>query len=93
MFYGLEHYLLKMPKSSGILITGSSITNNRLPFNVGRCTGVNREEWVCNKCNVNVIWDEFYVILECTNEDIVRLGRCMCPPITHSDQHSLDMLH
>ncbi len=71
--YGLEEYLSKMPKSSRILITRFRNSSNKLPINVGRCTGVNREEWVFNKCNANVIRYEFYVILECTNEEILRL--------------------
>ena len=70
--YSMEAYLVKLPKSSRILITRFRTSNNRLPINVGRYTGVNREERYCNKCNINVIGDELHVLLECTNEDIVR---------------------
>ncbi len=68
-----------MPKSSRIIITRFRISNNKLPINVGRYTGVNREGRVCNKCNANVIGDEFHVILECTNEEIVRLREMYIP--------------
>ncbi len=68
-----------MPKSSRILITRFRFSNNKLPVNVGRYTGVNREERVCNKCNANVIGDEFHVILECTNEEIARLREMYIP--------------
>ncbi len=68
-----------MPKSSCIIITRFRINNNNLPINVGRYTGVNREERVCNKCNANVIGGEFHVILECTNEEIARLIEMYIP--------------
>ncbi len=79
-----------MPKkSSRILINRLRISNNRLPFNVGRYTWVNREERVCNKCNANVIGDEFHAILECTNKETVRLREMY----VHSAQHISNMLH
>ncbi len=68
-----------MPKSSRILITRLSTSNNKSPINIVRYKGLNREERSCNTCNANVIGDEFHVILECTNEEIVRL-REMCIP-------------
>ncbi len=77
--YGLEEYLLKMSKSSRILITRLIISNTKLPIIVGRYTVVNREDRVCNKCKVNVIGDEFHVILECTSEEIARLREMYIP--------------
>ncbi len=76
--YGLE-YLLKMAKSSRIVISRFRTSNNKLPVNVGRYTGVSREERICNKCNANVIVDEFHIILECTNEEITRLREMYVP--------------
>ena len=70
--YELETYLTKLPKNSRILLTRFRICNNRLPVNVGRYTGVSREERVCNLCNDNTIADEFHVLLKCSNEDLVR---------------------
>ncbi len=68
-----------MTKSSRILIRRFRTTNNRLPSNTGRYTGVNGEERVCNKCNAKVIRDEFHVILEYTNEKIARLRDMYVP--------------
>ena len=70
--YELETYLTKLTKSSRILLTRFRTCNNRLPVNVGRCTGVNREERICNLCNDNAIADEFHVLLKCSNEELVR---------------------
>ena len=39
---------------------------------VGRCTGVNREDRVCNKSIANVV-DEFHILFEFTNEETVKL--------------------
>ena len=41
-------------------------------MNVGRYTGVNREERICTLCNDNAIADEFHVLLKCSNEELVR---------------------
>ncbi len=77
--FGFEEYLLKMRNSSRIVISRFRTSNNKLPVNVGRYAGVSREERICNKCNANVIGDEFNIILECTNEEITRLREMYVP--------------
>ena len=54
------------------MLTKFRTCNNRLPVNVGRYTGVNREERICNLCNENAIADECHVLLKCSNDDLVR---------------------
>ncbi len=41
--YEIEPYLTKLTKNSRTLLTRFRTCNNRLPVNIGRCTGVNRE--------------------------------------------------
>ena len=72
MDYGVESYLTKMSKTDRITISKFRVCNNRLPVNVGRYEGINREDRVCTKCNAGAVGDEYHIILECTNEEIVR---------------------
>ncbi len=91
--FDIEEYLLKMPKSSRIVIRGFRTSNNKLPVNVGRYTGVSREERICNKCNVNVMGDEFHIILECTNEENTRLKEMYVPSCYTLRPTFSNMLH
>ncbi len=70
--YEQEPYLTKLTKNSRILLTRFRTCNNRLPVNIGRYAGVNREERVCTLCNDNVIAHEFHVLLKCSNKELVR---------------------
>lgn len=70
--FELEPYLTKLTKNSRILLTRFRTCSNRLPVNVGRYTGVTREERMCTLCNDNVIGDEFHVLLKCSNAELVR---------------------
>ena len=77
--YELEPYLTKLPKNNRILLTRFRTCNNRLPVNVGRYTGVSREERICTLCNDNAIADEFHVLLKCSNEELVRWRQMYIP--------------
>ncbi len=70
--YEIEPYLTKLTKHNRILLTRFRMYNNRLPVNVSRYTGVNREERVCTLCNENAIADESHVLLKCSNEELAR---------------------
>ncbi len=69
----MEDYIVKMQKSNHILLTKLRTLNNRLPVNVGRYTGVFREDRTCSKCDANTVGDEYHVLLICNNTDIVML--------------------
>ncbi len=77
--FGREQYLEKLTKGDRLLVTKFRTCNNRLPVNVGRYQGVSREDRVCNKCNVEVVGDEFHVLFECTDVEIVRLRNMYIP--------------
>ncbi len=75
----MEQYLKKLTKGDRILMAKFRTCNNRLPVNVGRYKGVSREDRVCNKCGVGVVEDEFHVLFECTDAEIVRLRDMYIP--------------
>lgn len=72
--FGREQYLEQLIKGDRLLVTKFRSCNNRLPVNVGRYQGVSREDRVCNMCNAEVEGEEFHVLFECTDMEIVRLG-------------------
>ena len=53
--------------------------NNKLPITEGRYQNINREDRVCNKCDENCIGDEYHVLFNCQNENIVRLRNKYIP--------------
>ena len=71
--YGMECYIEKLQKTSRIYVTKLRTLNNKLPVNVGRYHGVSREDRLCSKCDAGVVGDEYHVIFDCTDRDIVRL--------------------
>ena len=54
------------------MITKFRASNNKFPITGGRYNNISREDCVCEKCNANVLCDEYRVMLTCENEDIVR---------------------
>ena len=82
--YGLESYIVKLQKTSRILLTKLRTLNNKLPLNVGRYHGISREDRICSKCDAGVVGDEYHVLFDCTNSDIVRLrGMYLSGYFTH----------
>ena len=77
--YCLEEYLVKLNKANRILLTKLRASNNKLPITVGRYNNIRREDRVCEKCNDNVIGDEYHVLLVCKNEEIARLRNKYIP--------------
>ena len=46
---------------------------------VDRYQGISREDRVCNKCDSGVVGDEFHVLFQCTDEEIVNLRNIYIP--------------
>ena len=72
--------MLKLPKQCRISLCSLRTNNHRLPIVTGRYNGIPKEERYCNKCNNNVIGDEFHVLLEC-NDDVIRDLRAQYIPV------------
>ena len=46
--------------------------NHKLPIEQGRKYGIERENRICQKCNMNSIGDEFHLIFECPSAQVER---------------------
>ena len=77
--YGIEDYLVKLCKNNRIYISKLRAGNNKLPIITGRYQEVAREERFCNKCNGGYVGDEYHVLLECQNQEIVLLRNRYIP--------------
>lgn len=86
----MEGYLVKLPKSSHILVTRLRTCNNRLPVIIGRYQGVNREERGCSKCDANVVGDEFHVFYV-TTKKLLGYMICISQTIINLSQHLSNM--
>jgi hypothetical protein len=66
--FGLEYYLLNLPKNLRFFKTKLRICNHRLPIETGRWNNIERNLRKCKECNSNLfsIGHEFHYILECT---------------------------
>ena len=53
--------------------------NNKLPVVTGRYQEVVRENRICNKCDAGVLGDEYHVLHQCNDEEIVRLRSMYIP--------------
>ena len=69
----MDCFIVKLQKASRLLITKLKTLNNKLPVNVGRHQGVSREDRLCSRCVVGVVGDEYHVLFDCNDRDIVRL--------------------
>ncbi len=63
--YGLENYLSTLPNKLRIAITKFRISNTKLPIEQGRYNNVPRHHRFCKLCNINVVGDEYHLLLEC----------------------------
>ena len=77
--HGLEEYLLNLIKHNRVTVSNLRASNNRFPINVGRYQNVPREARLCNKCDDNLLGDEYHVLLVCQNDNIVRLREMYIP--------------
>ena len=62
----LEDYLIKLPSKMATVFCKFRLSNFKLPVEVGRWRGVNREDRICHLCNVG-IGDEFHYLFNCTD--------------------------
>ena len=58
----MQQYLLTLPFSQRKIMTRFGVSNHRLPVELLRYTGIDREQRVCHKCNENVIGDEIHYL-------------------------------
>ena len=61
----LEQYMKLLPKKCAIELIRFRTTNNKLPVNNLRQTGIERHERICTKCDLNEIGDEYHYFLVC----------------------------
>ena len=74
-----EQYLVHLPRSLVKYITKFRLSCTKLPIETGRYTNIDRELRFCNICNSNQIGDEYHLVFECTNVNIVNLRRKYLP--------------
>ena len=60
-----EDYLNTLPHTSANLFMKFRLLNHKLPIQKGRFLGIERNERLCQKCNINEIGDEFHYIFKC----------------------------
>ena len=61
-----EYAIVVFSKNATIkIMTRFRVSNHRLPVELLRYTGIDREQRVCHKCNENVIGDEIHYLLFC----------------------------
>ena len=60
-----EPYLSLLPYNCAISIIRFRTTNNLLPVNTLRFNGVDREDRICEKCNLNEVASEFHYLFVC----------------------------
>ena len=63
--FGIENYLLNLPKDLRIILVKLRTCNHRLPIETGRWNNIERNLRICTMCNNNTIGDEFHYIMEC----------------------------
>ncbi len=77
--YVLEDYLLKLSKGNRITLCKLRACNNKFPINVGRYEDIPRENRICSKCVGNHVGDEYHILFNCQNANIVRLREMYVP--------------
>ena len=70
--WGLEQYLLSLPRNLRIPLCKFRTSNHKLPVERGRYQNIPRHERYCTLCNTNKLGDEFHFLLECTALENMR---------------------
>ena len=60
-----EEYLNLLPENLAINFMKFRLLNHKLPIQKGRFLGIERNERLCEKCNLNELGDEFHYIFVC----------------------------
>ena len=72
--YGQEKYL-NLSKEVRLPICRLETNNNKAPIVVGGYSNIPRSNRKCHICDLNVLGDEYHVVLECNNVQLVRQRR------------------
>ena len=68
----LERNIVSLPESFAFILIKFRCSNHKLPIEQGRKFGIERENRICQKCNLNSIGDEFHLIFECPSVQVER---------------------
>ena len=85
--YSLEPYLLSADCHT--FITKLRTNNNKLAIVTGRYNNTPREDRKCSSCHLNVVGDEYHLIFECVNEEIVQ-NRNRFIPLYYRNRPSME---
>ena len=78
----LERNIVSLPESLAFVLLKFRCSNHKLPIEQGRKYNIERENRICQKCNMNSIGDEFHLIFECPSVQVER--KMFIPPyFTH----------
>ena len=61
-----EQYFDLLPRDLAIAFCHFRCVNHKLPIELGRFWGVERDDRVCELCQLNKLGDEYHYLLECT---------------------------
>ena len=70
---GFEKYLVNLNKYNRKLIIKFRMCNHKLPVERGRYSNIERHKRYCDICNEEKLGDEFHLLLECKNTNIVDI--------------------
>ena len=68
----LERIIISLPEPLAFILIKFRCSNHKLPIELGRKFGIERNERLCTKCNMNSIGDEFHLIFECPSLQVER---------------------
>ena len=75
----LESYLVKVNWKTARYIVKFRTSNHKLAIERLRYRNVELSERKCDSCSLNILGDEYHLLFECTNEEIVKLRRKYIP--------------
>ena len=70
--FGLEIYLITLPKKHAVNLTKFRLANTHLPVVTGRYTNISYDERLCTLCEQGKIGDKFHALFECSFFNDVR---------------------
>ena len=75
----LEDYIKQQPYSVRRAIGRFRCSNHSLAVETGRHIGLARENRTCTKCMCNKLGDEYHLLLECQNANVVMIRKQLIP--------------
>ena len=73
--FRFEDYLVKLPNVHRIVLCRFRLGCSKLPVERGRYHNVPRERRYCSLCHDGKVGDQFHLLLECTNLDVVNFRK------------------